>query len=100
MQRCVGYESLFVCLFVWEFVCLRLEAFIPTTTLIRDIRTLLQIRQFAHLRSATCSMQGLNPTLQVQGPGSRGLGVGLKGSQDRPEHRGRVGAHVQPRSET
>jgi hypothetical protein len=30
-------------------------------TFIRDIRTLLQIRRFAHLRSASCSMQGLSP---------------------------------------
>ena len=39
-----------------------LGAVYSITTFIRDIRTLLQIRQFAHLRSATGSMQGLNPT--------------------------------------
>ena len=40
-------------------------AFIATTTFIRDIGTLLQIRQFAQLRSASCSMQGLGPTHRV-----------------------------------
>ena len=39
-----------------------LGAFIATTTFIRDIGTLLQIRQFTQRRSASCSMQGLGPT--------------------------------------
>ena len=39
-----------------------LGAFIPTTTFIRDMRTLLQIRQFAQLRSTSCSLQGLSST--------------------------------------
>jgi hypothetical protein len=41
------------------FTCLR--AVYSITTFIRDMSTLLQIRQFAHLRSASCSMQGLSP---------------------------------------
>jgi hypothetical protein len=36
----------------------RLGAFMPTTTFMREITPLLQIRQFAHLRSASCSLQG------------------------------------------
>jgi hypothetical protein len=39
--------------------------FIPTTTFMRDLRPLLQIRQFARLRSATCSLQGLSPARRV-----------------------------------
>jgi hypothetical protein len=39
-----------------------LGAFIPSTTFIRDLGTLLQIQQVAQLRSDTCSMQGLDPT--------------------------------------
>jgi hypothetical protein len=39
-----------------------LGAFIPTTTFIRAITSLLQIRQFARLRSASCSLQGLSST--------------------------------------
>ena len=39
-----------------------LGAVYSITTFIRDLRTLLQIRQFAHLRSTTCSLQGLIST--------------------------------------
>ena len=42
-----------------------LGAFIPTTTFIRDLRPLLQIRQFTRLRSASCSLQGLSPARRV-----------------------------------
>jgi len=42
-----------------------LGAFIPTTTFIREITPLLQIRQFAHHRSASCSLQGLSPARRV-----------------------------------
>ena len=45
-----------------SFIGAGVRAFIVTTTFIRDMGTLLQIRQFAQLRSASCSMQGLSPT--------------------------------------
>jgi hypothetical protein len=35
-----------------------LGAFIPTTTFMREITPLLQIRKFAQLRSTTCRLQG------------------------------------------
>ena len=41
---------------------LELESFYSITTFIRAITSLLQIRQVAHLRSTTCSLQGLSPT--------------------------------------
>jgi hypothetical protein len=55
-----------------------LGAFIPITTFIRDLRTLLQIRQFAHHRSATGSMQGLNHTRRgARATPSRDLTLGV-----------------------
>ena len=39
-----------------------LRCFYFRTTFMRDLRPLLQIRQFARLRSATCSLQGLSST--------------------------------------
>ena len=48
------------------------------TTFIRDMRTLLQIRQFAHLRSTTCSLQGLSSTQRsTQTTPSRDLTLGV-----------------------
>jgi hypothetical protein len=44
----------------------------------RDLGTLLQIRQFAHLRSTTCSLQGLSSTQRsTQTTPSRDLTVGV-----------------------
>ena len=39
--------------------------FYSITTFIRAITSLLQIRQVAHHRSVTCSLQGLSPTRRV-----------------------------------
>jgi hypothetical protein len=39
-----------------------LGAVYSIATFIRDMSTLLQIRQVAHLRSTTCNLQGLSPT--------------------------------------
>ena len=48
--------------FVYSVQVLRcLGAVNSITTFIRDMSTLLQIRQFAHLRTASCSLQGLSP---------------------------------------
>ena len=47
MRREVAFDAIM-------FRCL--GAFIPTTTFIRDLRPFLQIRQFARLRSASCSI--------------------------------------------
>ena len=56
-----------------------LGAFIPTTTFIRAMTSLLQIRQFAHLRSTTCSLQGLSSTQRsTQAAPSRDLTLGVK----------------------
>jgi hypothetical protein len=55
-----------------------LGAFIPTTTFIRDMGTLLQIRQFAQLRSASCNMQGLSPPRRsARATPSRDLTLGV-----------------------
>ena len=55
-----------------------LGAFIGTTTFIRDKGTLLQIRQFAQLRSASCSMQGFSPTQRsAHATPSRDLTLGV-----------------------
>ena len=55
-----------------------LGAFIPTTTFMREITPLLQIRQFAHLRSTTCSLQGLCSTQRsARATPSRDLTLGV-----------------------
>jgi hypothetical protein len=51
---------------------------VPTTTFMRDMRTLLQIRQFTQLRSTTCSLQGLSSMQRsAQATPSRDLTVGV-----------------------
>ena len=55
-----------------------LGAFIPTTTFIREITPLLQIRQFAQLRSASCSLQGLSSARRsARGAPSGDLALGV-----------------------
>ena len=60
-----------------SFIGAGVRAFIVTTTFIRDMGTLLQIRQFAQLRSASCSMQGLSPPPHAVGSPSRDLTLGV-----------------------
>ena len=56
------------------------------TTFIRDMRTLLQIRQFARLRSASCSLQGLSSTQRsARETPSRDLTVGVKEQKRNPK---------------
>jgi hypothetical protein len=56
-----------------------LGAVYSITTFIRDLRTLLQIRQFAQLRSTACSLQGLSSTQRrAQATPSRDLTLGGK----------------------
>ena len=64
-----------------------LRCFYSTTTFIRVFWSLLQIRQFAHLRSATCSMHGASRCeCEFQGA-QEPLGEPIKGrlAQARPE---------------
>ena len=56
------------------------------TAFIRDIRTLLQIRQVAQLRSTTCNLQGLNSTRRsTQTTPSRDLTLGGKEQKRKPQ---------------
>ena len=56
-----------------------LGAVYSITTFMRDMRTLLQIRQFAHRRSTTCSLQGLSSTQRsARAAPSRDLTLGVK----------------------
>ena len=62
-----------------------LGAFIPTTTFIRALTSLLQIRQFAHLRSTSCSLQGLSSTQRsARATPSRDLTLGVEEQDRRP----------------
>ena len=55
-----------------------LVAVYSIATFIRDIRTLLQIRQVVQLRSTTCNLQGLSPTQRsTQTTPSRDLTLGV-----------------------
>ena len=55
-------------------------------TFIRDLRTLLQIRQVAQLRSTTCSLQGLSSTQRsTQAAPSRDLTLGVKEQKRNPK---------------
>jgi hypothetical protein len=62
---------------MFMFMCLC--AVYSITTFIRDMRTLLQIRHFAHLRSTTCRLQGLSSTQRsTHTTPSRDLTLGVK----------------------
>ena len=63
-----------------------LGAVYSITTFIRDMRTLLQIRQFARLRSASCSLQGLSSTQRsARETPSRDLTVGVEEQKRNPK---------------